>query len=580
MNEIEVMSELAIDGRPMGIINSTAVSTGEIAQSSQVRDVVREISRWVDETRGRGQAQASMFRRDRFVPANNPYALMRAAKDATDADDIVSGVLESTSALAFPGCKWEGDNADEADIFNQINADLNMDAFLRNAYRDWFRYDQFVAAKLWGYGEYTVRGKTKNGNKRKKTYKVWAPQRLVILDSMLTVPIGRGPLREDRLAWAGSEAEIVHYQDVFEGDTIDPLMTLFFQGTYTPTEVEVRDMVAWGVDPQQLLVMNPDYVFRHTGDRADHELFPQTKLKSVFSLLDLKQQLMASDRATLIGAANYILLIRKGSDAAPAKPEEIRNLQEKYNFLAKLPVIISDHRLDIEIIAPKLDFVLKESSYETIDRRILARLLGALSVGGGGAADGAGASSMIGGMISKVMENRRHMLKRTLEREIARAVVNHPKNAGIFEQAPSLVYTPRNVSIDTDQAYASALLALRTQREVSRETILEYLGLDQATEAQRMELEDEIYDDIFKTAIPFAAPGSQPNLPDQQGDGSDGKDGTGEADSTSTPNGTPESPTVSGRRGGRPKGGGEPSKSPAATAKPKTRNGNSSTKGQ
>ena len=566
MNEIEVMSELAIDGRPMGIINSTAVSTGEIAQSSQVRDVVREISRWVDETRGRGQAQSSMFRRDRFVPANNPYALMKAAKDAVDTDDIVSGVLESTSALAFPGCKWEGDNADEADIFNQINADLNMDAFLRNAYRDWFRYDQFVAAKLWGYGEYTVRGKTKNGNKRKKTYRVWAPQRLVILDSMLTVPIGRGPLREDRLAWAGSEAEIVHYQDVFEGDTIDPLMTLFFQGTYTPTEVEVRDMVAWGVDPQQLLVMNSDYVFRHTGDRADHELFPQTKLKSVFSLLDLKQQLMASDRATLIGAANYILLIRQGTDVKPGTPDEIANLKQNYNFLAKLPVIISDHRLQIDIVAPKMDFVLNQAHYETLDHRILARLIGAMSVGANREPTG---RNTTGALVERVVANRRHMIARTIEREIGHAVVNHPKNAGIFQdEAPSLVYTPRNVSIETDQAYLAALLALRTQREVSRETTLEYLGLDEGAEAQRVQVEAEQYDDIFKTVVPFSATGN--------GDANAAKPTDPNAPDAPAP--AAEAPAVSGKRGGRPAGGGTSPQSPAAQSKPKTANGNPSTR--
>jgi hypothetical protein len=152
------------------------------------------------------------------------------------------------------------------------------------------------------------------------------------------------------------------------------------------------------------------------------------------------------------------------------------------------------------------------------------------------------------------------MIKRTLEREIAKAIVEHPRNRGVFDARPSLVFTPRTVSIGTDDALMSALLALRTQREVSRDTILEHLGLDEATEAQRMELEEELYDDIFKTMIPFSAPGA------------------GGAAPTPTPNGTPESPKVSGDRGGRPKGGGTSPASPAATAKPKTRTGNPSTK--
>jgi hypothetical protein len=76
-------------------------------------------------------------------------------------------------------------------------------------------------------------------------------------------------------------------------------------------------------------------------------------------MLDLKRQLMNADRASLIGAANYILLVRKGTDQRPAQQEEIDNLKENYNFIAKMPVIISDHRLEIDIIAPKIDLTLQ-----------------------------------------------------------------------------------------------------------------------------------------------------------------------------------------------------------------------------
>ena len=73
-----------------------------------------------------------------------------------------------------------------------------------------------------------------------------------------------------------------------------------------------------------------------------------------------------------------------------------------------------------------------------------------------------------------------------------------------------------------------------------------------------------IYDDIFRTQIPFAAQGVNTPAADPAG-------------APATPNGTPEDPAVSGARGGRPIGGGQSTKSPAATAKPKTKNGNPST---
>ena len=54
--------------------------------------------------------------------------------------------------------------------------------------------------------------------------------------------------------------------------------------------------------------------------KPDYERFAEIRLKSLFAILDLKRQLMAADRASLIGAANYILLIRKGEKDAPALP--------------------------------------------------------------------------------------------------------------------------------------------------------------------------------------------------------------------------------------------------------------------
>jgi hypothetical protein len=330
-------------------------------------------------------------------------------------------------------------------------------------------------------------------------------------------------------------------------------------------------------------------------------------MKSVFQLLDLKKQLINSDRAALIGAANYILLIRKGDKDTPAQQEEIQHLKENYNFIAKMPVIISDHRLTIDIIAPKTDFVLVGDKYDLIDSRILARLLGTLTIGGSGQRNET--QTTLSAAVARVMENRRHMLKRTLEMELARAVVNHPKNKGVFDSEPNLVYTPRNIALSMDPNYATGLLALRTQREISRETILEFFGLDESVEAMRMEMEAEFYDDIFKTEIPFNGgnPGAGVDASLDKKDAPaavtvDPKDGTlkvtppagktvakspaakatpapGKSSPTAKgPNGTGVAPKVSGATGGRPAGGGSPSKSPAAQTKPRSASGQTSPK--
>ena len=590
--EVEAVSQLTVNGRPLGMMNATDIPSDRIAGDASMREVASQLSRWVDNARS-ATGRTSMFDRGAYTPPDNPYDEMRSARHAVRYDSVVSGMAETTEAFAFQGVKWEGENSDEADVFNQLSKDMNLDAVIRKMWREEYTYGQFVAAKLWGWAEYTVRGKTQKGNSRKRKFRVWAPLQVRMLDSLKTVPCGVGPLAAETLCWQATNNEVGYYQSSYIGETIDPLMTTFFQGTYQPGLQEGGELGALGVDVSKLLVMNPDWVFRHTLTKPDYERFGDIRLKSLFSLLDMKQHLMASDRALLIGSAKYILLIRKGETTAPALPEEMENLKENYNFIAKLPVIISDHRLSIDIIAPKVDFVLDSTKYQTIDARIISRLIGSLSIAGGQRS--ADTQDTLGAVVARVMENRRHMLKRTLEIEIGRAIVNHPKNKGLFDTEPSLVFTPRNVALALDAAYIQGLQALRTQREISRETILEYFGLDEATEAQRMEMEAEFYDDIFKTEIPFSG-GSPAAGVDSSLNGKDAPvlvtvapdskpakkgaatttpaPGAGSTPAKNLgPNGTAQAPSVSGARGGRPIGGGVSKKSPAAIAKPRTGSG-------
>ncbi len=566
MLDVEVTSDLSMpDGRPIGIANFTELATGTIAGDRQVQQLATQLGTWVQQARQGSGTSAGMFNRQLYAAPKGPYDQMRLARIAVREDDIVSGLADGSEALAFDGgLKWESANPDDADVFNQMSRDLNLDRKIREMWREQFSVDQFVCAKLWDTKEYTVRGKTDKGNKKKKKYSVYVPTRLTLLRPENVVPIGFGPLREDDLAWQATVNEIGNYTSAVQDDKLDPLMQAFFTGEYHPGLDESAELTGWGVTIHRLLRMNPQWVFRHTSTRADYQKFPDLRLQSVFGLLDIKRQLMASDRVTLIGAANYILLIRKGTPDHPATQEELTNLKGNYNFIAKLPVIISDHRLEIDVIAPKLDFVLRADAYDTIDQRILARVLSTFS-SPSGAGTGGSTSTTYADVLASAIQSRRHMIKRTLEQELSKAICEHPKNKDLFEEQPSLVFTPRTVTVGTNQAFLAAMLALRTQREISRDTILEYMGLDQATEAQRLELEDKIYDDIFKTEIPFnGQPGAAgPNAPKAP---------------AKTPNGTAEAPGVSGARGGRPAGGGTSKTSPAAVAKPKTANGNPSTK--
>lgn len=565
----------------MGWINASGLEDREVF--GEVSRVGRELSYWVQ--RQRQQTGPSMFDRQAYNRPDNPYGLMEVARRAVKEDDIVSGVADVTEGLAFQGIKWEDESSDDADIFNQISTDLDLDDAIRTWYRQQYTYSQVVVGMWWGWKEYTVRGRTppeetalvkvpgathpddptqstpdsfeeprdpetnrplkkKRGPKRRKKYRIWCPIGITFLDPMKVVPVGSGMFGVDRLAWSATQGEIDAFKRVLDGELDDPVMARFFLGKYTAGSQDERQSLArMGIDPDKLLEMNPDYVFRHCLTKADYNRFPDVRLESAFQLLDLKQQLQEADRVFLVGAANYILLIKKGSKEDPGRPDELSNLHKNFKVLAKLPVIISDHRLEIEIITPDQTSVLDSAKYDTLDRRILNKCLGSLTVTGDGQRNESTLTVARG--VARLLESRRLMIKRQMEKRIARATVEHPFNKDKFEGEPNLAFTPRSVQLDSDSQVVQAVLNLRTQKELSRDSTLEYFGFDQEVEAERREYEEESgLDDIFQTAVPFDSPANQAQF---------------------------------GAQGGRPPGGGASPQSPGGQTKPKTSSGNPST---
>jgi hypothetical protein len=527
-------------------VQDGTVDIGRLDPKMQV--LSRQLANWVGQARAVTN-RSSLFDRTAYAAPDSVYEQMRIARKAVANDDIVGGLAEVTEALALQGVKWESDHADETDIFNQIAEQQNLDDVVRTMWREEYTYSQIVHAFWWDMGTFKVRGKSKKGVSRKKSYDIYYPRAISSLDSTKVVPVGMMVFNQENLAWQGTQAEIGQYDRVLDGSLMDEMMSRFYSGRYTPIDVEeLQELTALGVDPMRLILLDPDVVRRHTLTKADHERFADLRLKRVFKLLDLKQQLMEADRVHLIGAANYILLVRKGTKEDPAYPEEITNLQQNFSLVAKLPVIFSDHRLEIDIITPKQDMVLNTDKYDNIDNRITQTLLGLFAAAGGKSGQSRDTALTTGRIVARGMENRRHMIRRYLEKEVARAIFEHPRNAGVFEgSVPNLTFTPRSVQLDQDMGTAQAIIQLRTMNEISRDSALEYFGFDEAVEVMRREFEEDMgWDDVFKTVVPFSSPGGQ-----QPGSNSPGA-GT-----------APVSQAVNGAKGGRPAGGGKPSQNPA-----------------
>lgn len=532
------------------------------ALDPRLRQAAAQLSKWVDNARA-ATNRSSMFDRGAYVAPDNIYRQMAIARTAVQNDDIVGGLAEVMEGMAFQGVKWESSDPDEADIFNQIAAEVDLDGLVRKMFRETFTYSQAVLGMWWGSGTFKVRGKTKDGNARKKSYEVWYPKAVTTIDPLKVVPVGMLAFGQERLAWQATPQEIGQYQSVLDGSLVDELMSRFYAGQYTVSDIEeIQELTALGVDVSRLVLLDDRYVTRHTLTKQDYARFPDIRLKRTFKLLDLKQQLMEADRVTLIGAANYILLVRKGSKEDPAYPEEITNLKENFDYVAKLPVIISDHRLEIDIITPKQDFTLQPEKYDVIDNRISQTVLGLFGAIGSRSGNRADTSLSQARLVAQNLENRRHMIRRYLEREIAKAVVDHPQNAGVFKEEPNLTFVPNRIALDDDTGMAQAIIQLRTMNELSRESVLEYFGFDQAVEAMRRELEEEGgFDDTFQTMVPFSG---------GAGGGSGGGSGAaaGGPAGGSTP---PAAQGAAGARGGRPAGGGTGTKNPVkAIAKTKS----------
>lgn len=518
---------------------------GQVAVSSiepAVQKLGRELARWMSDPYSRTGAP-SLINRQSYAAPSTPYAAMKVAYQAVEHDDVVGGVADVTEGLMFQGLQFECENPSDADAFNQLARDLNLDDLARQWHREEFTYSQVVVGFWWGRREYKSRVKTKTGKASKKTYSFWAPIALTFLDPRKVVPLQPGPFGQDRLAWQASRDEYMAYMLAWQtGAYGDALMREFYNGPSLVSEAEKQYLCSIGVYPEYLIDLNPATVRRFCRTKSHYERFPALRLKRTFPLLDLKQHLEEADRVTLVGAANYILLVRQGSKEEPATQSEIDNLRDNFRVVAKVPVVTGDHRLQIDIITPTQDQTLNSEKYDTLDRRIISTTLGALTVASSGQRNESTLTIARG--IGRLLESRRHMFRRVIEETVCRAVVEHPRNEGVFETEPNLAFTPRMIQLDSDAEFTKAILEMRGRREMSRATMLETFSLDQAVEAMRLEIEKDEYDDIFKTHMPFDSP--------QNGPPQDGQQPPANADPAAK--GPRETPNQSGTRGGRPPG--------------------------
>ncbi len=372
--------------------------TGLDIEASSVWDSVRHqpevaaMVRWVtdilpaNEGGGRGGRQTragTLFRRDRYLDPGTVFEQMMVARDATESDDIVGGVADTTEALAFNRMSFLCKDEDEEDVWNQLAGDLDLDSRLREMWRELFTFSQFYSCIWWGHKTYKVRGETESGNAKRKTFEnLEVPLGLTILDPLKVVPVGGLLFNQESLAYLADPFEVDMLDAAAANDPqADPLARQIILEHYEPSELERRQLANAGISIIRLYRLNPANVFRHTLTRPQYQRFAAVRMRSVFEILDLKAQLRQMDRAHLVGGTNFIVLVKKGSDQFPAKPSEVTNLQAQVRTVAQVPVIVGDHRLSVEIVTPKTDKTLEPERYNGLNAALTARLYGMFNTG-------------------------------------------------------------------------------------------------------------------------------------------------------------------------------------------------------
>jgi len=505
-------SETMVD-RDTGVqvINETAIPTeaamGALAQQHP------ELALLVNWSNNIQQRAGGIFERDRYLTPASIFHQFRTALDAAETDDVVSGVLETTESLAFTDISIECEDEDEEDIWNQILDDIDIYTRTLEMWRELFIVSQFYVATYWVKKDYKVRGKTSSGNKKRKSFSgIKVPGAISILDPLKVVPVGNFLFGQEQLAYIADRSEAKNFDQFLAGtNSSDMVVAQLLQGRYNPDQEEKKYLSSITQrNMDHLFLLNPNNVWRHTATKPAYLRFATLRMKSIFELLDLKQQLRQADRAHLIGNTNFIVLVKKGSDAFPAKSDEVTSLANQVKMAARVPVIVGDHRIDVEIITPKMDSTLIPEKYNALDARITARLFQILMTGNYAAGASGDDSIKLARVVARGMEARRNMIGSSFLKNVLMPTF---KANSEFTSVPQLHFHPKRIALDFDPNVLNYYQELRDRGDLSRETILSEMDIDQEQESRRRVREKEKYDSIFKPPMAMLLPGAEGGPP-------------------------------------------------------------------
>lgn len=486
--------------------NDTGVSDSEVYKALGAQHPeLKSLAEWANRSQADG-----IFQRDRYSNPQGVFGEIRAAQDAVENDDTTSGVADTTEQIAFNRVEIECSNPQQQDVWNQILDDLQIEKRFREIWREQFTTSNTYVAVLFGKKSYKVTLPTETGQKPKKEFKnLTVPTAINIMDPLRVLPVGNFLFNQEDLAYIATRGEAQKFADILgeSGEkTVDQVVSQLLECRYDADraeQAEIRNEIGESVVLTNLYKMRKDRVFKITATRSQYQRFAAVRMKSIFELLDLKAKLRQMDRAHLQGGTNFIILVTKGSDDHPARPEEMEPLAAQVRTASRVPIIVSDHRLNIEIITPKLDKTLNPERYNALDARITARLYQIFSAGNYASGTANDDSIKLLRVVARSMEARRNIIRDEFYRNVIRQTWE--ANDELTEK-PRIVFYPRRISLDFDANVVTALLELRAGGDISRDSILAEMDIIQSEEAQKREYEAKNFDKFFPVPVQPGAP--------------------------------------------------------------------------
>lgn len=462
-----------------------------------------------------GGGAGSMMTRPKWRPPGTIIEEIMVCRELADRDDDVSATIGMMTALAF-GEGMQHANRDEVSVamFDEIAKKGRILQRFKEMYREWLIAYQVTTAVVWEQKSISF---VPMGADRQRTRTVMVP-RVAILPSEQIRVLGNDIFGGAALAYRPfSGRQEVWLQEFFGVDTSparkaemrrqDPVLTTLLteQVPYEdPSDpVWVYSDLYDPVIGQYVYKLNPQLVHRTTGPKGQWQ-HPRPMMSRNLPLLEAKRLLTVMDYCLLEAGANFLLVVKKGTDARPALPVEMAALKDTVTRASRSGVLLGDHRLSVEIITPKLDELLNADKRKLLGRKLAAGLLRTPDIG---SADTAGAMEVqtTTEILSRVIHSDRDDLNAHMEDAVydPTAERNKVDSCGIW--FPKIV-------LQGLQFFQDMILGLRDRGDIPRKWAVEAAGYDWTAAVEQRKLEKSSGDDKVMTpaAVPFSSPNAGP----------------------------------------------------------------------